>query len=170
VTEFGWDSKPPDPEGVPEALHVRWIAEALYRMWRAGVSLATWYPLRDQPLGTSVVQTGLYFYGGAEYRLDQPKPALSAFRFPFVAFRSRSGVLLWGRAPGDPSRAAVIEQWSAGGWRRVAVLRRDAWGVFAARIRATTAGDLRARAGGEASIPFSLQRPPDLQLSNPFGS
>lgn len=32
VTEFSWDSSPPDPNGVPTALHTRWVAEALYRM------------------------------------------------------------------------------------------------------------------------------------------
>ena len=35
VTEFSWDSNPPDPNGVPIDLHARWVAEGLYRMWRA---------------------------------------------------------------------------------------------------------------------------------------
>lgn len=170
VTEFGWDSNPPDPAGVPEALHVRWVAEALYRMWRAGVSLATWYPLRDQPVGTSVVQTGLYFFD-AGYRLDEPKPAMTAFRFPFVAYRSRGRVLVWGRAPDNRNRNAVIEQSDrAGGWRQVAVLRCDASGVFTARVRAASTGDLRALARSGESIPFSLERPADIELANPFGS
>jgi hypothetical protein len=172
VTEFGWDSNPPDPAGVPEALHVRWVAEALYRMWRADVSLATWYPLRDQPLGVSVVQTGLYFYDGGGYRLGEPKPAMTAFRFPFVAYRSRNRVLVWGRAPDHARRTVVVEQGDGtGGWTQVAVLRCDGSGVFTARLHAAVAGDLlRARAGGEESIPFSLTRPPDFKLSNPFGS
>ena len=47
VTEFSWDTNPPDPKGVPVDLHARWVSEALYRMWRAGVSLVTWFQLRD---------------------------------------------------------------------------------------------------------------------------
>jgi hypothetical protein len=43
VTEFGWDSKPPDDYAVPLKLHARWVAEALYRMWLDGVTLVTWY-------------------------------------------------------------------------------------------------------------------------------
>ena len=35
--EFGWDTKPPDPEALPMWLHARWTAEALYRMWSAGI-------------------------------------------------------------------------------------------------------------------------------------
>ena len=38
VTEFNWDTKPPDPKGVPQRLHARWVSEVLFRMWRAGVS------------------------------------------------------------------------------------------------------------------------------------
>jgi hypothetical protein len=49
VTEFSWDSAPPDPDGLPLRLHARWTAEALYRIWRSGVSLVTWLQLRDQP-------------------------------------------------------------------------------------------------------------------------
>ena len=49
VTEFSWDTNKPDPNGVPLGLHARWTAEALYRMWRAGVSLVTWFTLRDSP-------------------------------------------------------------------------------------------------------------------------
>ena len=50
MTEFSWDSNPPDPKGVPAVLEGRWVAEALYRMWSAGVSLVTWFTLRDQPV------------------------------------------------------------------------------------------------------------------------
>ena len=52
VTEFSWDSNPPDPGGVPTALESRWVAEGLYRMWANGFSLVTWYhgPRRAAPL------------------------------------------------------------------------------------------------------------------------
>ena len=53
------------PGGVPASLEGRWVAEALYRMWSAGVSLVTWFTLRDQPLRTSPYQSGLYYLGPA---------------------------------------------------------------------------------------------------------
>ena len=62
VTEFSWDSNPPDPAGVPAALEGRWVAEALYRMWSAGVSLVVWFTLRDQPVHTEPVPVGSLFF------------------------------------------------------------------------------------------------------------
>jgi hypothetical protein len=88
VTEFAWDTSPPDPKGVPEKLHARWVAEVLYRMWDQGVSLVTWFLIRDQPFtSTTPFQAGLYFRGSNGMTSDTPKLALTAFRFPFVAFR-----------------------------------------------------------------------------------
>ena len=60
VTEFSWDTKPPDPKGVPQRLHARWVSEALFRMWRAGVSAVIWYRLQDDPLRTSPYQSGFF--------------------------------------------------------------------------------------------------------------
>src|SRR5207253_2163622 len=99
VTEFGWDSSPPDPQGVPLRLHARWVAEALYRLWEAGVSMVAWYKLRDEPFKSSLVQSGLYFRG-LNVVGDRPKPALEAFRFPLVAFRQNQyRAFTWGRTP-----------------------------------------------------------------------
>ena len=36
-------------------------AEALYRMWAAGVDTVVWFRIRDEPLRTSFYQSGLYF-------------------------------------------------------------------------------------------------------------
>ena len=58
MTEFAWDGNPPDPVGVPLALEGRCVAEALPQMSQTGVSLVTWYTLRDQPLRTSAHQSG----------------------------------------------------------------------------------------------------------------
>ncbi len=38
VTEFSYESNPPDPGGLKPGLGARWTSEALYRMWRAGVT------------------------------------------------------------------------------------------------------------------------------------
>jgi hypothetical protein len=172
VTEFGWDTSPADPGGVPLALHARWVSEALYRSWDAGVSLFIWYRLRDGP-ATGAVQSGLWFRCEADIACDKPKTrSLQAYRFPFVAFRSRRRVDVWGRAPGGAPRARVAIERSRGGkWRRVKRLRSDSTGIFRARLRGPRKGSLRARllSSREASVPFSLKRVRDRRF-NPFGS
>ncbi|MGH2978054.1 MAG: hypothetical protein ACRDLQ_00265, partial [Solirubrobacterales bacterium] len=172
VTEFGWDTAPSDPKGVPLRLHARWVSEALYRMWQAGVSLATWYRLRDGP-ADGPVQSGLWFRCAGGIACDTPKPSsLQAFRFPFVAFRSGRGrVRVWGRTPGAARGRVAIERSRRGKWRRLRTLRADRNGMFGKRIRGPRRGRIRARLVGsrDASVGFSLTRPPDMPV-NPFGS
>jgi hypothetical protein len=175
VTEFSWDSNPPDPGGVPTRLHARWVSEALFRMWRAGVSLVAWFQLRDDANDgrpqRQLFQSGLYFRCSTGLACDRPKRAREAFRFPFVAFRStRRRVHAWGRTPFGRPRAVVVEQRVGRRWRRLARLRSNRYGIFSKRLRTHRRGRLRARLPRkrEASVPFSLTRPPD-QPFYPFG-
>jgi cellulase (glycosyl hydrolase family 5) len=173
VTEFGWNTDPPDRSGVPLLLHERWTAEALYRMWQAGVSLATWFQLRDEPTASSIFQSGLYFRCAGGLACDTPKPALAAFRFPFVAYGSSGSVLVWGRTPAGAPGVVLIQRAVGRGWRRLAALRTDGDGIFAGRLRLprgvnARSGSLRAVLANEASPPFSLTRPRDLLVA-PFG-
>ena len=161
VTEFAWDTSPPDPNGVPEQLHARWVAEAMYRMWDQGVSLVTWFLLPDS---TRAFQSGLYFRGADGVASDKPKLALAAFRFPFVAFREpkTKSVWFWGRSShgGAP---VIVEQQLTLGWRRVARMRPNRHGIFSGRFRNAAQGFVRARLANrkDAAIPFSLVIPPD---------
>jgi hypothetical protein len=167
VTEFSWDSKPPDKGGVPAQLEAQWVAEAVYRMWSSGVSLVTWFLLRDQPYPSNPYQSGLYFIDG------KAKPAREAFRFPVVAFLESRGVRVWGRTPFGARGRIAIEERSNAAWRRVATLSTDRNGVFdkLLAVRATAQSYVRAvlLSTGERSVPFPLTAPPDLQV-NPFGS
>jgi hypothetical protein len=170
VTEFSWDTRPPDPQGVPMALHARWTSEALYRMWASGVSLVTWFQLRDDPfVRGSHFQSGLYFRG-ATLEQDRPKLSHQAFRFPFVAFRQpRQRVLVWGRTPTSRAGTVVVERSFRGGWARVGVVRANRNGIFRAHVRDPVNGSMRARFGNERSVPFSLRQPPD-RFFRPFGT
>jgi hypothetical protein len=168
VTEFSWDTKPPDPQAVPTRLQARWVSEALYRMWRSGVSLVTWFQLRDVPLSKSNFQSGLYYNGSS---LNRPKPALTAFRFPFVALRSHGRVFLWGRTPDSAPHAVVVQQLLQARWHRVRVVQANRYGIFTARMRVPLRGRFRALLAGEtASLAFTLKAPADVTISNPFGS
>ena len=176
VTEFSWDSKAPDPKGVPVALETRWVAQSLYQMWGSGVSFVSWFILRDQSLASSYWQSGLY-YAGSSISKDRAKPVLRAFRFPFVAFpqtvKGRTTVLLWGRTPDSKKATVVIERKSGSKWKRATVLRANRYGIFKSRIRqpANTAY-LRARLsnGSDLSAPFSLKEPKRQWTGCPFGS
>jgi hypothetical protein len=167
--EFGWDSKPPDPAGVPMTLLRRWVSEGLYRMWLAGVSQVTWLQLADLPMSESFNQGGLYFEG-TSLAASKAKPILNAFEFPFVAYPQGSKVTVWGRTPGGIVQPVAIEQHVASGWRRLSVLQPNSVGIFRASVNPAGTGDLRARltTGGQASIPYSLTEPPD-RFFNPFG-
>jgi Cellulase (glycosyl hydrolase family 5) len=178
VSEFSWDSNPPDPAGVPLRLEQRWVAEALYRSWRAGVNVFTWFALRDQPLASSPFQSGLYFGCPGGLACDTPKPAEAAFRFPFVAYTYPGHrATVWGRTPAG-LRVPVQIQWRfQGRWRKLAILRTDGDGIFSARLplprdAASKSTVLRATliGGDSSSSPsFSLHKPPDI-LVTPFGS
>ena len=163
VTEYSYESRPPDPKGVPLALHTRWVSESLYRMWQDGVSLVTWFYLRDGPTDQPF-QSGLYFRNEKGVEGDRAKPALRAFRFPFVAFREKGGVSFWGRTPTGKRAKVVVEQQAGGGWRRVASPAADRYGIFAGKVAKAGKGPLRARLAGDVSAPFSLVRPKDRRF------
>jgi hypothetical protein len=176
ATEFSWDTDPPDPNAVPLRLHRRWVAEALYRMWRNGISLVTWFTIQDsnRPVASGLFfQSGLYFGCADGLVCERPKPSLRAFRFPFVAFTSGDRVLVWGRTPWGRRGRLVIEHRGAR-WRKVVTLRSDRHGIFTDRVRAPRRGFMRARLlprsgqAPELSVPFSLRRVPDRAV-NPFG-
>jgi hypothetical protein len=166
VTEFSWDSKPPDPKGVPISLETRWVSQALYQMWNSGVSLVTWFILRDQPLATSYWQSGLYYASSKGISSDRAKPVLRAFRFPFVALpqvlKKKPYVLVWGRTPTSKKATVLIERKSGSKWKRVKRLSANRYGIFKISIpKPANTVYLRARLsnGSDQSAAFSLKAP-----------
>jgi hypothetical protein len=169
VTEISWDTNPPDPNSVPIAIQTRWTSEALYRMWRDRVAVIMWFLIRDQTDGP--FQSGLYF-AGATLAEDRPKPTLTAFRFPFVAFAQGTGTLVWGRVPTSDARPVVIERKVGARWKRVASVRSNRVGIFEQVLPLSDrTGFLRARVGGGPgrSVPFDLKPVEDFRVS-PFGT
>ena len=97
VTEFWWDSRPPNSSGVPPWQQARWIEQSFYLFWKAGASLAINFELADTSGRANVhagLQSGVYFQDG------RPKPSLVAFRFPFVTERiNKRRLRAWGKVP-----------------------------------------------------------------------
>ena len=173
VTEFSWDTKPPRRHAAPTKLAARWTAEALYQMWKSGVSLVTWFGLEDKG-GKSPYQSGLYYHAKSLDRA-KAKPVRTAFRFPFVAYLGGHDVSVWGRDATSDKRVVTIQRrhGSHGGWRTVAKIRSNGAGIFKASLKlaATKKDWLRAQATGSGySLAFSLTRPSSKLRYGPWGN
>jgi hypothetical protein len=173
VTEFGWDTNPPRPHGVPLALEARWTAEALHQMWLSGVSLVTWFLIEDQP-SPSPYQSGLYFRGSS-LETARAKPGLTAFRFPFVAYLGKKHTIgLWGRDATSAKEVVSIQlrHGKSGAWRTVTQISANVNGIFEAtlNLKATKNDWLRASGVDSGdSLPFSLTRPKNPDIG-PWGN
>ncbi len=175
VTEFSWDSKPPDPGGLPMKIETRWVAEALHTAWSAGVENFFWYSLRDDPHSGSrpyseTLESGLYFRGPS-LEQDRAKPFLAAFRFPFVAYPG-SKLSYWGRTASGRGGKVKIEILSHGRWKRAATTRANKDGIFQGRFGTSYGrnqkGTVRARSGKQLSPAFSMKPVRDFHHP-PFG-
>ena len=167
VTEFSWDTDLPDPQAVPMKIHARWTSEALYRMWKHGVSLVTWFKIRDEPMfgpkGTHY-QSGFFFLDGRK------KKSFQAFRFPFVAFRKPyDRIQIWGRTPTSAPGLVRLQIRVNGSWRSLGTVNAKGGGIFKRTVTTRFRnGVVRARFAGEQSVGFSLTPVRDRWV-NPFG-
>ena len=173
VTEFSWDTNPPRKHAAPMALQARWTAEALYQMWRSGVSLVTWFGFQDQA-GRSPYQSGLFFHAKS-LKQARAKPTRTAFRFPFVAYLGKGTVSVWGRDATSKKALVIVQRrhGAQGGWRTVARIRANGKGIFKAKLRleAKSTDWLRATAPGSGkSLAFSLTQPSPKLRYGPWGN
>lgn len=184
ITEFSWDTKPPDPEAVPSKLHARWTAEALYRAWSLGIETLLWGQLRDYEISTDnffgQYQSGLFYCDSTPTLKDScpsyqnpssstAKPSLRAFRFPFVAYAGHGRIKIWGRTPTSAGGSVKIQRLKDGKWVAMKGATAASSGIFRRSFNSSVRkGKLRAHFGGENSMPFSLVRPKD-RFVNPFG-
>jgi hypothetical protein len=173
VTEFGWDTNPPEKHAASLSLAARWTAESLHQMWLSGVTLVTWFLIEDYPRSSSF-QSGLYFHASS-LGSARAKPVRTAFRFPFVAYLGKRGsVSLWGRdATSDRERVTIQRRHGkSGSWRTVALVSSNANGIFQAKLKlkATKKDWLRAIAPGSGkSLAFSLTMPHNNPHIGPWG-
>jgi hypothetical protein len=108
VTEFGYETDPPDPKhGVSLATQARYLSEAGgLVVTRPDLRMFAQFLVRDLP-DDVLYQTGLVLPDGV------PKPAL--FSFP-VAFRVRAGVASGQVRPGDGTQRVAIERRRGRAW------------------------------------------------------
>jgi len=148
ITEVSYDSRPPDPDGVPVDEQARWLEQAVAELWREGAQAVFWNQVGDQPPIPSYAasaQSGVYYLNG------RPKPAFTAFRFPLVAWRTgRSTLEVWGRVP--ISGRVVVQERAGSSWKPVRALRARAGATFATQLTAPGSVDLRGVSGGQTSL------------------
>jgi hypothetical protein len=148
VTEFWWDSNPPNPVGAPLDVQAAWIEQSLYLFWKAGASAAINFSIGDStvfPDTRNGFQSGPYFIDG------QPKPSLTAFRFPFVTERIDTQTLrAWGKAP--KSGTLNVEQRQKSRWVTIKQLQVSKGAVFLTELRLSGNAALRATMKGSKSL------------------
>jgi hypothetical protein len=147
LTGIGLGTPPQNPNGVSPARQARFLALALYRADRARVRLVAWNGLQDRAsylAGFPSIASGLYFNIANDLGQDPAKPALRAYRFPFVV----KGRKAWGVAPRHGRRVRV-ERRRRGKWRPVASAPTSRSGEFTVAVRRR--GLYRARQAGELS-------------------
>lgn len=147
LTEYGYDSDPPDPRGVSETTRSRYAGQALFLAWRSReVRSFPQFLLEDTPaLGD--FQTGLFTARG------RPKPgAVRAFTMPFTAtavrtLQGRGAVVAFGKVrPGRTAQGVVLQRRATtrGRWRQVACLATDGQGIYSAVLPEVGQGEYRA--------------------------
>ena len=160
ATELSWDTKPPDPNGVPEHLQATYMDGAFNELWSEGVNTIIWFNMRDQlplPNFTTTLQSGIFFANDNTVVDDTKKISYTSFSFPFTAYLKRGRAQLWGLAP---SRGRVSIQALRGSrWTTVArvTARRDRLFLGSARVKART--KLRAVQGTATSRTWSVFTP-----------
>ena len=137
VTEYGYESNPPDfARGVAPRTQARYLGLATYLAWKQpDTRMFAQFLLQDigpdRRYGTRSArrwhdyQTGLYYHDG------RPKPALQAFRLPFWieprGFGVEPELTIFGQVrPGAGSQRVTIERRAGdGSWEGVASRERD---------------------------------------------
>lgn len=167
ATEFWTGSNPPDPEAPSLRSQADTIQRAMRMLWQKGADLFLYFKLRDQvpydpvssPGGcTRQCNVGL-FPNTATWPftvVDQPpKPALTAFTFPFTVERvSSKAATAWFRPP--LKGTAVIEQLIKGKWSLIAKLGTRNGVPVTAKLALAGKAKLRVRMGSRTSLTWVI--------------
>ncbi len=130
LSEFGYQTRPPDPLGVSLAQQARWVQQATFLAWRdPRIASITQYEFQDEPGERRA--TGLDGWQSGMVGLDgRVKPLLLAFPQPFWIDVRPGLSRFWGQVrPGGSNRVA-LQRREGPGWRTVRRLRTDRRGFW----------------------------------------
>jgi hypothetical protein len=161
LTEFGYQTKPPDPLGVSPATQARYLNEAEYIAWHnpAVRTLAQFLLVDDgPPIGTT-------FQSGLLTADRTPKPALTSYALPVwlpqPRIRRGRALRVWGLVRSAPNgrspRVAIqVRDRGATAWRTLrTVAAEPRHGYLNARVRVSRSGTLRLMYASGGRIRFS---------------
>jgi hypothetical protein len=153
VTEFSYNSDPPERSAVPMNTWLRWMQESFYVLWRQGVDVLAWFIIGDYPTpppGQWVSQSGLYFKNG------RAKPgAIQAFSFPLVAEPlGHHRHIIWGFSPEAGTVRVQINRGHA--WRGLRNFSVPAHGIFTETTTVPPHSRLRAKVGSKPSLVWTV--------------
>ena len=112
LTEYAYQTNPPDVFGVSPNDQARFVAEAARRVYEAPkVDMLIHYLYRDEP------EIGRW-QSGLETVRGTPKPSLAATMLPLAQVQRRgTTTTVWGQVrPGDGRQSYVLQRWSDGRW------------------------------------------------------
>ncbi len=151
VTETSWDTNPPDPHGIPIQKQARWLEQALYNLWKQGVSTVLWWQIQDSP---PIPNYAASYQAGTYYLNGRPKPSATSFRFPFITWRTNyKTVMVWARAPA--TGVLSVQARTSGRWQTLARVSVTANEVFELPVQLLFRRELRATVGGYSSLPWT---------------
>jgi hypothetical protein len=148
LTEYGYQTNPPETQGVSPALQAEYLNHAEYLTWRnQSIRTLGQFPLKD---GTPVAST---FQSGLRTAKGVRKPAYEAYALPvwLPSPRVKTGgkLKVWGlvRAAPNNKRAKVsiqVRRRGSHAWTRVATRSTQGpRGYLTANVRVASSGDLR---------------------------
>ena len=153
LTEYGYQTNPPDTFGVSRLEQARFVAEAARRVYAARkVDMLVHYLYRDEP-ELARWQSGLETVDG------RAKPALAATMLPLaqVSRRSRRATL-WGQVrPGDGPQRYVLQQRVGSRWISIGGVRLTNRAGYLTRT-------ITARKGTRVRIWYPARRIPSPAL------
>jgi hypothetical protein len=140
LSEYGYQTNPPDPYGVSYALQARYIGEAARRVFTAPkVDMLIQYLFRDEP-DVARWQSGLETVRG------KPKPSLDAMMLPLDQVeRHGSRTTVWGQIrPGAGPRSYALQRWTGSRWVTIGGVREtSSRGYFLRIVSAGRGASLR---------------------------
>lgn len=155
LTEFGYQTRPPDRTGVTPAQQAAYLNEAEYIAYRNRwvIGLSQFLMTDDGPPVDRTFQTGLRFANGTR------KPAYAAYRTPLYLpspkVRRGGKLRVWGAARPAGAGAKVAVQFRRKGskrWRTLTTLTaKGERGYVDGSVRVTASGSIRLRARGDTS-------------------
>jgi hypothetical protein len=160
ATEISWESKPPDPNGIPDHLRATYMDGAFNEMWSEGVNTVIWFNMRDQlaqPDFASTLQSGIFFAPDNDIADDTPKPSYPAYQFPFTAYLKKGKAELWGLAPAPGPVTIQVLRGST--WTNFMTLGARSDRLFLAHARLAAKTKARAVQGSSTSLPWTVFTP-----------